>query len=100
MPTLVRKQANATHNVEDSRRERQKIYNTQRWVNLRKFILMNNPVCQRCNARMSEHVHHIDSFMNYSGHERIAVAYNSDNLMALCEACHKEMHTNLKTFKT
>jgi 5-methylcytosine-specific restriction protein A len=92
MATLILRQANATKIVGIEKQQRQKIYNTQRWVKLRKEILIQHPICQRCGVRLSEHVHHIISFMNYSGYERIAVAYNSDNLMALCEPCHRLMH--------
>jgi 5-methylcytosine-specific restriction protein A len=95
MPTLQTKQANASRpDSSNSRQERQKIYNTQRWVRLRKEILMRYPVCQRCNSKLSEHVHHIDSFMNYTGITRVSVAYDSRNLQALCAECHQLMHNS------
>jgi 5-methylcytosine-specific restriction protein A len=98
MPTLQTKQANASRPKRaaegDTRQERQRIYNTQRWLKLRKEILMKQPLCQKCNSKLSEHVHHIDSFMNYAGNERLNVAYNSDNLQALCSECHSRMHEN------
>jgi 5-methylcytosine-specific restriction protein A len=92
---IVTKQANASvteKTVGDRKADRQAIYNTQRWTRLRKELLMNNPICQICGKQLSEHVHHIDSFMNYEGQTRIDVAYNSDNLQCVCAECHNQLH--------
>jgi 5-methylcytosine-specific restriction protein A len=75
-----------------TRQERQAIYNTPRWVKLRKEKLMQNPVCEVCNKELADHVHHINSFMNYSKEERINVAYNSNNLQSVCRECHTKIH--------
>jgi 5-methylcytosine-specific restriction protein A len=92
---IVTKQANASateKTVGDRKAERQAIYNTTRWKRLRKELLMKNPICQICKKQLSQHVHHIDSFMNYKGQTRIDVAYNSDNLQCVCMDCHNELH--------
>ena len=55
---------------------RQSIYNTPQWKNLRKVVLMKQPLCVDCQAELAEKgktdgdtlaidVHHIDSFMKY-----------------------------------
>jgi 5-methylcytosine-specific restriction protein A len=97
MPTLQTKQVNASKPSSkleegDKRKERQAIYNTTRWQRLRKEVLMQHPVCEQCNENLSEHVHHIVSFMNYEGNDRINIAYNSNNLQALCSQCHSKLH--------
>jgi 5-methylcytosine-specific restriction protein A len=93
---LITKQANASKPQRiaegDLRKERQAIYNTRRWTKLRKEILMRNPICELCNKELSEHVHHIVSFMDYTGMERINAAYSSNNLQALCSSCHSKLH--------
>jgi 5-methylcytosine-specific restriction protein A len=97
--TIRTKKADLSKTVKvagDKRAERQAIYNTRRWTRLRKEILMSNPICQICGNHLAEHVHHIDSFMNYTGQTRISVAYNSDNLLAVCVECHNKQHEQLK----
>lgn len=39
-------------------------------------------------------VHHKDSFLNYEGLERLAKAYDSDNLLSVCKECHSFLHRN------
>jgi 5-methylcytosine-specific restriction protein A len=101
MPQLKLKQASTQSKVKqqsnsiDSKAERQAIYNTRRWQRLRKEILMKHPICQLCNEKLAEHVHHIDSFMNYENDTRIIVAFNSENLQALCAECHTKIHTKI-----
>jgi 5-methylcytosine-specific restriction protein A len=93
--TIVTKKANPTkpdNHITEKKAERQAIYNTRRWIRLRKEMLMENPICEICGKNLSEHVHHIDSFMNYEGQTRIDVAYNSDNLQCLCADCHQKIH--------
>lgn len=79
-------------------KERQKIYNTSRWRRLRRYKLNAFPVCELCGKHQSEEVHHRDSFMNYTDERtRDAVAFNPDNLVALCALCHRSMHGGAKT---
>lgn len=97
MPTLSNKIN--FHPVKNYRKsERSKIYNTQRWKNLRYNYLINHPLCQICFARgilkPAEEVHHSDSFANYTGAKRIEVAFNKDNLVSVCKQCHRWLHRN------
>jgi len=39
-------------------------------------------------------IHHKDSFLNYSGDKRIEVAFDADNLVAVCKQCHSWLHRN------
>lgn len=40
----------------------------------------------------AEDVHHIDSFLNYSGSDRLWKAYDFSNLMSVCKKCHGLIH--------
>lgn len=85
----------------DPNTERQKVYNTRRWRNLRAGYLIQHPICEIClkNDRItpSIDVHHRDSFTNYDGLMRLQKAYDAENLVALCKQCHAELHKNGRT---
>lgn len=98
MPTLQKpsKQRSRTFNRED----RQKIYQSAKWQRLRKAKLMQNPLCEECLAKgivkPAVDIHHIDSFMNYTGNMRLQKAYDFNNLQSLCKECHSELHKSNK----
>lgn len=83
------------------RKDRQGIYQSKRWKNLRDWYLLKHPLCEMCLAmgkiKPAIDVHHKDGFTNYSGYERIYKAYEIDNLIALCKECHSFLHRNGKT---
>jgi hypothetical protein len=68
----------------NKRLERQAIYNTQRWSKLRREVLMQHPLCEICGINLAEHVHHIISFMDYDYPMRLNIAFDSNNLQAVC----------------
>jgi 5-methylcytosine-specific restriction protein A len=79
------------------RKERQRIYDTARWRSLRAAYLMEHPLCERCkeNGRIksAEDVHHRRTFVGIADFsEQKAVAYDYENLMAVCRQCHNELH--------
>ena len=94
MPTLQKpsKQKSRTFN----RQDRQKVYQSTKWKKLREAKLMANPLCEVCLAngiiKPAIDVHHIDSFMNYTGSKRLQLAYDYCNLQSLCKECHLEIH--------
>ena len=94
MPYL--KKAKKQHNPSNNRIERQKIYNTNRWKQLRLAKLIASPLCEVClkqgKVTPAIDVHHIDSFMNYTNSLRIEKAYNYSNLMSICKECHSNIH--------
>jgi 5-methylcytosine-specific restriction protein A len=73
----------------------QKVYNTRRWKRLRRLKLQNNPICEKCWERgrvtPTEEIHHIVPFA-----QDMELAYDYDNLIALCIECHKEMHKHIR----
>lgn len=79
-----------------SREERAEVYNTTRWRATRENYLREHPLCEMClideKVEPATQVHHRDSFMNYNGLKRVEVAFDYDNLMALCAECHAKLH--------
>lgn len=84
-----------------NREDRQKIYQSAKWKKLRLAKLMQNPLCEKCLAKgivnPAIDVHHLDSFLNYSGLQRLDKAYDFNNLQSLCKDCHAELHINGRT---
>jgi 5-methylcytosine-specific restriction protein A len=94
MPTLnIIKSSHRRDTV--NKRLYQGIYNTPRWKKLRKLKLQNNSVCEKCWERgrvtPTAEIHHIVPFIS-----DIDLAYDYDNLVALCVECHKEAHKKLR----
>lgn len=83
-----------------NREERQKIYQSTKWKELRLAKLMQQPLCELCLAKdiikPVEDIHHIDSFMNYTGTKRLSKAFDFNNLMSICKECHAKEHLNLE----
>lgn len=80
------------------RKERIKIYNTQRWRDLRAWKMTNYPLCEEClkndKTTAVEDVHHIVSFMSTDDPvERNRLAFDYDNLMSICKECHAKKHS-------
>lgn len=96
MPTITKLKKSA--NNSKKREERQAVYATRRWKKLRLAKLMKYPLCEICLHKgiitPAIDVHHIDSFMNYEGLDRIEKAYNISNLMSVCKACHQKEHNS------
>lgn len=76
--------------------ERDKIYQTAKWKDLRKAKLMQQPLCEMCLKEEiitpAIDVHHIDSFTKYEGVMKLQKAYDPNNLMSLCKQCHQLIH--------
>lgn len=80
-----------------NRKERIKMYNTQRWRDLRAWKMTNDPLCEECNKTNKvtavEDVHHIISFMSTNDPiERSRLAFDYNNLMSICKECHAKKH--------
>lgn len=102
MPTLnLGAKRKANYPKHNKNAEIAKIYNTTQWKNLRKAYLMTQPLCEKCleEGRITKatQVHHIYEISNGSSElEMKDIAYNPDNLQALCEDCHRLEHLNRK----
>lgn len=88
-----------------NRRDRQKVYQTPRWQQLRRSKLFDNPLCELCHehgvATPAEDVHHIVSFMSTEDPViRHRLAYDRHNLQSLCRACHQYQHHQVRAEDT
>lgn len=96
MPTINKGKKEKSKSV--NRAERIKVYNTSRWKKLRIAKLMKDPLCEMCLQKgiitLAIDVHHLDSFMNYEGLDRVEKAYNINNLMSICKQCHQKEHNS------
>ena len=83
---------------EARRAERQKVYNTKRWKELRLYMVMKYPLCQDClkagRITPTEEIHHIKSPFRkgLTPDEKDRLAYDETNLVALCRECHRKRH--------
>lgn len=78
--------------------ERQKLYSTDEWKNIRFQVLnRDKKICQKCGIHytkgVSLHIHHVVSFMILD--KRLDI----DNLITLCDTCHRWVHSNMNTTK-
>ena len=96
MPYL--KKAHTQKNRQVNKEQRTDIYQSKQWKKLRLSYIMQHPLCKICLAlgktTPAEDIHHKDSFTNYSGNMRLKVAYDANNLIALCKQHHSYLHRN------
>ena len=94
MPFL--KKPSKTPKPSFNKAERMQIYQSRKWQKLRSAKLMADPLCEMClkenRLTPAEDVHHIISFMDYSGTSRLTFAFKYDNLMSICKECHGKSH--------
>ena len=85
------------YDKDTNRQKRQDIYNTTLWKRMRLSKLMRQPMCEVClledKSTLAEHCHHLVSFMEAENEfERDALAYDSNNLISVCQLCHNRIH--------
>jgi 5-methylcytosine-specific restriction protein A len=61
-------------------------YNSAAWKRVRREVLAEHPVCQRCEREWSQHVHHKKKLKDCTPDE----ALDKQNLKAVCQPCHNE----------
>lgn len=74
-----------------------KIYNSKKWKRLRAAYFMQNPLCENCLSKgitsYTEEIHHMIPILKGKDLlEMQSLAYDPNNLMALCGKCHHEIH--------
>lgn len=91
--------------IASNRALRAKIYHSKEWKELRNWYITQHPLCEKCTEEgrttPATCVHHINSFTKYFQNNQITekaleVAYDPENLMSLCDACHKKEHHQWK----
>lgn len=100
MPYIKRLKKRVTNkdNSNAGYRERHKVYNDGRWKSVRDgAMLKSGGLCVMClkEGRITPavDVHHVKSFMTADDEvERTALAFDPDNVIALCKECHQKIH--------
>lgn len=74
-----------------------RLLNANKWAKLRRLKLQRNPLCEQCRKegriRLATEVHHIVPVESGGSEEAMrALAYDYNNLMALCHDCHRDIH--------
>lgn len=79
-------------------RERQELYQSKRWKEVRTYMVQKYPLCQDClkegKITATQEVHHIKSpfVKGLTDDEKYRRAYDEDNLVCLCRECHWRRH--------
>ena len=89
-------------------KDKQDIYNSREWKELRTMELKANPLCEQCikdgeavgipggYIRSATCVHHIVPIETAKTKEEMRrLAFDERNLMALCQSCHARIHKEL-----
>lgn len=75
------------------------IYNCKTWKTLRNNYISDHPVCEICGKKEASSVHHIIPFSTGTNEEEMKLlAYDVNNLKALCNECHKFIHMELSDY--
>lgn len=80
----------------------QRLLNSRRWRELRRWKLQRNPLCELCLEEgftsSAVDVHHIEPVERaHSIQEMEALCFNPANLRSLCIACHVRVHREMKS---
>lgn len=96
MPTIMKKKT-TRYETHGKAAEIRKIYNTTQWRKLRAAYLLEHPLCEDCldrdEVREAVEVHHVRPISTgYDTDQMKTIAYDADNLVALCAECHHKRH--------
>lgn len=78
-------------------KDKQTIYNSREWRELRTRKLRANPLCELCQQKgivtAAHQVHHIHPIEDsHSVQEMRKWAFMYENLQSLCDQCHNDIH--------
>lgn len=78
-------------------KDKQTIYNSREWRELREQKLRANPLCEVCEQKgivtAAHQVHHIHPIEDsHSVQEMRKWAFMYENLQSLCDQCHADIH--------
>ena len=59
-------------------------YGGRRWRIARRAYLTDHPICERCNVRLADHVHHRTELRDGGP------MYQQANMESLCRSCHSK----------
>ena len=75
----------------------QRLLGSKTWKHIRANYLSKHPLCEDCElkgiTRLATEVHHVTPISDGMDYERMRLlAYNANNLRALCHDCHRAIH--------
>lgn len=73
------------------------VYNRTLWRDLRDWKRRKDPLCEVCRMRgritPGSDIHHLETFTGAGDEaERDRLAYDPENLLTVCDRCHRELH--------
>lgn len=93
----LNEKALAASKSKDKKKFLRHIYNSKKWKDIRNEYISEHPTCECCHFELATQVHHIKRFSTGKNKKEIEkLAYDKNNLMALCSHCHISKH--LKNF--
>ena len=100
---LTKKKREYNQDQKEAYNNRQEIYKTEQWKTLRLAYLMKHPLdeidLKEGITTFAEDVHHIISFTTArSEQEKLQLAFDENNLVALSKVNHSKIHHN-KSFR-
>jgi 5-methylcytosine-specific restriction enzyme A len=79
----------ANTQADDCQKERERFYNREPWVSLRRAHITKYPLCAECHRqgrlKAASHVDHI-----VPRRQAPRLAYDPSNLQSLCASCHSK----------
>ena len=74
-----------------------KLIQSTRWRKVRNQYLQDHPTCERCGMYLATEIHHITPLTRFKNEpEKMErMAFDEDNLQALCHDCHIKAHIEL-----
>lgn len=71
-------------------------YQSKQWQTVRDYMMSKyHYMCQKCNEKPAEIVHHI-IWLNASNIHDIEVTLNEKNLLPVCRECHALIHEGVQ----
>jgi len=103
MPTINKPKKNYSRKKHGVHELIQKhVYSTTRWQRVRKAYFMEHPLCERCLSQNRttecQEIHHVIPLKTCNGdlNYLLQLAFDYDNLMALCCQCHEDIHAEMR----
>lgn len=98
MPILrIKRENNRKYVAKTDNLNNKYVYNTGFWRKLRITYLAQHPLCENCQKNnkttLATTVHHKYEISNgVTKQQKQNIGFNYNNLMAVCEDCHKLIH--------
>jgi 5-methylcytosine-specific restriction protein A len=88
--TAVRREDRRHYDKHRRDPDAKRFYDSAAWQVARKLKLAEDPVCERCGAAWSRHVHHVKPLKPHP-----ELRLDRRNLMAVCPPCHNEIEAEI-----